>query len=549
MKSRVIMKNLYLLLSLTLLMVPQRISVHNGLRPEDHTPADHRHFDSSEKLGTVFFSTSCAHSVQDSFARGVALLHSFAYEDANQQFQKVANADPQCAMAYWGQAMSLYHQLWGRPSQSDLKRGWELLQKANALWTRTPRERDYIDALAVFYRNDDTLDYEQRAAAYPPAMENVYSRYPQDHEAAAFYALALLSWQDGTAAYLANTQKAISILTQLFAQEPNHPGAAHYLIHACDNPQFASMGLAAARRYAQIAPSSPHALHMPSHIFARLGLWQDDIQSNLAALAAAKKQSSIDSELHAMEFMEYAYLQIGEEGKAKALVDELEAIPRAEIGEDSLQSYYRRRAAFPALYVLEMRHWEDALKLQPPEGADPDIQGITYWARAIAAGHLSDVAAGRAALEQLDALMEAAAKSKEPFRVGPMHRLHNEATAWLDFAEGKNNEALSLFRPIADRQDLVGKGEIELPAREMLAEILLEANHPLEALTEYEKSLHSDPNRFNAIFGAARAAELAHASDKAASYYAQLLRTSDKGAHSDRPELVRAKLLNKNNSQ
>jgi hypothetical protein len=536
MKSRVITKKIYLLLSLALLIAPLRILAGQE---------DHRHSNSSEKLGVVSFSTSCARSVQDSFARGVALLHSFAYEEADQQFQKVAKSDPRCAMAYWGQAMSLYHQLWGRPSPSDLKRGWELLQKATAVGVRTTRERDYINALAVFYRNDDALDYEQRAAAYPPAMENVYRRYPQDHEAAAFYALSLLSWQDGTAEFLANTQKAISILTQLFAQEPNHPGAAHYLIHACDNPQFAPMGLAAARRYAQIAPSSPHALHMPSHIFSRLGLWQDDIQSNLAALAAAKKQSSIDNELHAMEFMEYAYLQIGEEGKAKALVDELETIPRAEIGGDSLQSYYRRRAAFPALYALEMHHWDDALKLQPPEGADPDIQGITYWARAIAAGHLHNAAAGRAALEQLDALIEAAAKSKEPFRAGPMHRLHNEATAWLDFAEGKNDEALSLLRPIADRQDLIGKGEIELPAREMLAEILLEANRPLEALTEYEKSLHSDPNRFNAIFGAAHAAELAHASDKAAFYYAQLLRTSDKGAYSDRPELVRAKLLNK----
>jgi hypothetical protein len=544
MKSRAITIKLYLLLSFTLLVVSQRV-----LAGGNHRQEEHRHAGASEKLGTVSFPTSCAHSVQDSFARGVALLHSFAYDEANQQFQKVAKADPQCAMAYWGQAMSLYHQLWGRPSQADLKRGWELLQWADAVGAETQRERDYIHALAGFYRNDDSLDYEQRAAAYPRAMENVYRQYSQDHEAAAFYALALLSWQDGTDTFLANTQKAISILTQLFAQEPNHPGAAHYLIHACDNPQFASRGLAAARRYAQIAPSSPHALHMPSHIFARLGLWQDDIQSNLAALAAAKKQASIDNELHAMEFMEYAYLQIGEERKAKALIDGLEAIPRAEIGEDSLQSYYRRRAAFPALYALEIRHWDDALKLQPIEGANPDIQGITYWAQAVAAGHLRNIAAARAALELLDAQIEAAAKSKEPFRAGPMHRLHNESKAWLDFAEGKYDDALSLLRPIADRQDLIGKGEIELPAREMLAEILLEAGHPQEALTEYENSLHTDPNRFNAIYGAAHAAELAHASDKAAFYYAQLLRTSVKGSNSNRPELVHARLLTQNNSQ
>jgi hypothetical protein len=522
-----------LLLAFALLFFSQFLFADDG----------HHHADSGETLGSVSFPTSCARSVENSFVRGIALLHSFAYQEANQQFQEVTKTDPQCAMAYWGQAMSLYRQLWGRPGQTDLRRGWELLQKAESVGTKTERERNYIEAIAVFYRDYDKTDYEKRAAAYQQAMENLYQRYPQDHEAAAFYGLALLSWQDSTDAFVANTQKAIAILTQLFTQDPNHPGAAHYLIHACDNPQFAEKGLAAARRYAQIAPSSPHALHMPSHIFARLGLWQDDIKSNLASMAAAKKQSAMDNSLHAMEFLEYAYLQIGEETKAKAIMDELEAIPKTAIQENFLNSYNRQRAAFPALYVLELRRWNDALKLQPPEGAAPDVQGIIYWARAIAAGHVHNAEAARAAIEQLDGQMEAAAKSKEPLRAGPMHRLHNEATAWLDFAEGKTDEAINLLRPIADRQDLIGKGEVELPAREMLAEILLEANRPLEALTEYERSLRSDPNRFNAIYGAARSAEAAHMTDKAAAYYAQLLRSSGNGMSSNRPELAHAKIL------
>ena len=527
------MKKRYALLSYVLFL-----STHLLLADDDH-----HHFDSRAKFGTVSFSTSCERSEKEAFSRGVALLHSFEYDEADQQFQEIAKADPGCAMAYWGQAMSLYHQLWGRPGQADSKRGWELLQKAKAVGAKTQRERDYIDALAVFYRDYDTADYEKRAEAYPQAMETLYRRYPHDHEAGAFYALSLLSWADSTEEFLANTQKAISILTGLFAQEPNHPGIAHYLIHACDHPQFAQRGLAAARRYAQIAPSSPHALHMPSHIFARLGLWEEDIQSNLAAIAAAKKQSPRDHDLHSMEFLEYAYLQIGEEAKAKALVDELAAIPGNEIDGDSLNSYNLLLASFHALYALEMRRWNDALSLQPPAGATPEIQGVTCWARAIAAGHLHNTVAARAAIEQYDALMDAVAKSAAPYRAGPMRHFRNEAAAWLAFAEGKNDEAVSLLQPIADRQDLIGKGEVELPAREMLAEILLDANRPQEALAEYEKSLRSDANRFNALYGAARAAESAHLPEKAAFYYAQLLKTSENGAHSDRPEIARARLL------
>src|SRR5437763_2992183 len=267
---------------------------------------EHQHFTSSEKLGTVSFPTSCSASVQKAFERGVALLHSFEYDVADHQFEEVAQQDPQCAMAYWGQSISRYHQLWSRPNAEESKRGWELVQKAQTVRAKTQRERDYIDALAAFFHHYAEANHERHALAYSRGMSKVYQRYPKDHEAAVFYALSLLgSSNDKTGEE--HAQKAISILNRLFEQEPDHPGIAHYLIHSCDNPKFASQGLAAARRYAGIAAASPHAVHMPSHIFTRLGLWQDDINSNLAALEVVNKQAAghihtMHHRMHSMDF-------------------------------------------------------------------------------------------------------------------------------------------------------------------------------------------------------------------------------------------------------
>jgi hypothetical protein len=514
-----------------------------SLLADDH---DH-HLDPNEKLGTVSFPTSCAASVQKSFERGVALLHSFEYEVAGHQFEAVAQKDPQCAMAYWGQSISLYHQLWSRPSSEDSKHGWELIRKAQTIAAKTQRERDYIDALAAFYRNYAAADHEKHSRAYAEGMQKVYQHYPQDHEAAVFYALSLLaSSNDETGEE--NAKKAISILNQLFEVEPEHPGIAHYLIHSCDNPKFASQGLAAARRYAAIAAASPHAVHMPSHIFARLGLWQDDIKSNLAALDVANKQTAMHMHtmhhrMHSMDFLEYAYLQIGDNSKAKNIMDDLAAFKRDDI-EPEMQEYFDAMAAdFPARYALERRQWKDALALQPPAGAGPSEQAITYWARALAAGHLHDAAAARTAVDQYEALIAATEKSAKPYRAKSMHTDHDEARAWLAFAEGKNDEALRLMRAVADKQDARGKAEVALPAREMVADMLLELNRPQESLAEYEKSLHTDPNRFNGLYGAAQAAEAAKQPQKAAGYYAQLLKNCDNGSHSERPELVRAKTL------
>jgi tetratricopeptide (TPR) repeat protein len=505
----------------------------------------HHHVEPLEKLGTVSFPVSCGAEFQLPFERGVALLHSFWYDEAERQFKELSEKDSDCAMAYWGEAMSFYHQLWNRPDEAHLKRGWELVRKAEATGKKTERERDYIEALTNFYRDYDKVDHDKRASAYSEGMEKVYKRYPADNEAAVFYALSLLASEPENDTQLAYPKKAVSILNEVLKKEPAHPGVAHYLIHACDNPKMAELGLPAARRYAAIAPASPHALHMPSHIFTRLGLWQEDIQSNLASKAAAEKLhgSGAQNRLHAMDFLEYAYLQTGQDERAKAIIAESDTVAAGELdqGFGSYVNYVR--AHLPAMYALETRNWKQAEALQPRAGADPEDRAITYWARAVGAGHLRDLSGAQAAVQQYDAMMAGVKNGPHAYVAKGMATNADEARAWLAFAEGKNEEALGLLRPIAERQSQVGKGEVELPAREMLADMLLEMNRLQDALGEYEKSLKSDPNRFNGLYGAAHAAELAHDSEKASAYSAQLLKNCEGGASSDRSELAHAREL------
>jgi hypothetical protein len=505
---------------------------------------DVHHHDASEKLGTVNFPTSCAPGVQPSFERGVALLYSFEYDESETQFKEVSAQDPHCAMAYWGQAMSLYHQLWNRPGKSDLKNGGELLEKARQLKPGTARERDYIEAAAVFYRDTDKLDHPHRADAYSAAMGVLYQRYPQDREAGVLYALSLLGSGPERDPAKANARKAVAILNTLFDEQPDHPGIAHYIIHACDNPGMASLGLAAARKYAAIAPSSPHAVHMPSHIFARLGLWQDDINSNVAAIAAADKMHmhTMHHRMHSMDFLNYAYLQIGDNQNAKAQIDRLAAFQRQEVEEDYRDYYDGMMADFSARYAIERRQWKEALALKPVAGAAPGIQAATYWAHAVAAGHLRDAAAAQDALQHYEERLEAFKKTSKGYLAVGLEDEHDEVKAWAAFAQGKADDAVLLMRAASDDQDRVGKGESEMPAREMLADMLLELHRGDEALKEYETSLKTDPNRFNGLYGAARAAEAAQQKEKASGYYAQLLKNCQ-GISSDRPELERAKTL------
>jgi tetratricopeptide (TPR) repeat protein len=504
------------------------------------------HHDADEELGTVSFSTSCAPAVESQFERGVALLHSFEYEAAHGQFEEVAKKDPNCAMAYWGQAMTLYHELWNRPSKADLAQGAELLAKARSLKPPTARERDYVLALSVFYSDTDKLDHNQRADAYAEAMQGVHKRNPNDHEAAIFYALSLLASGPDRDPNLTNAKAAVAILNKLYDEQSNHPGIAHYIIHSCDNPAMASLALPAARKYASIAPSSPHAVHMPSHIFARLGLWQDDINSNLAAIRVADSIAAhhhvMHHKVHSMDFLEYAYMQIGDDASAKATIEQIAAIHPEQMDPEFENYLLVRQAEGPAKYALERRQWKEALRLQPNTGAPPDVQLVTYWGRAVAAGHLHDAVAAQDALKHYDELLEATRKGPRPYIVDGLKNEHQLVQAWAAYAAGNPDDAVRLLRAVADDQDKVGKAETELPAREMLADMLLELQRPQEALTEYETSLRTDPNRFDALYGAAQAATQVRQKEKAGTYYTQLLKNCE-GIRSDRPELAQAKTL------
>jgi tetratricopeptide (TPR) repeat protein len=339
----------------------------------------------------------------------------------------------------------------------------------------------------------------------------------------------------------------VAILTKIFEVQPDHPGIAHYIIHSCDNPQMAPLALAAAREYARIAPASPHAVHMPSHIFARLGLWQDSIASNASALHAADKMQEMHfhtahHRMHAMDYMHYAYLQIGDDQNARAVSDAMAKMNRAEI-EPEYQPYYDDMvSSMAARYAIERRQWKEALALQPIANAAPQQQVVTYWAHAVAAGHLHDAAAAQDALKHYDELLESIRKTGKPYHADMLKNEHEETQAWAAYAEGKSEDAVRMIREVADTQDKVGKGETESPAREMLADMLLEMNRPKEALAEYEVALKTDPNRFNELNGAARAAEKLDQKEKASGYYAQLLKNCE-GIDSDRPELAKAKTL------
>jgi tetratricopeptide (TPR) repeat protein len=509
-------------------------------------PEPQHHHDGAD-LGTVNFPVSCAPAVQPAFNRAMALLYSFEYESSLQAFEKISASDSKCAMAHWGQAMSLYHQLWDRPSKENLRSGAEYLRKAKALKARTAREQEYIGALTTFYSDTDKLDHGKRASAYCDAMRKVYEHNPQDLEAAVLYALSLLGSTSESDPGHTNDKAAVAILTKLFDEQPTHPGIAHYIIHSCDNPAMASLGLTAARKYASIAPASAHAVHMPSHIFARLGLWQDDIQSNVAAILIADKMIGmklhvLHHRLHSMDFLEYAYLQVGDDANAKAQVTAIERILRGDVDANFEDYFEAHRASFPAVYLIERRQWEEALKLQPEKDAVPSAQSIAFWARAVAAGHLHDAAAANDALKHFDELVEATRKGAKPYTAEYLKNNREEVQAWADYASGKPEEAVKRMRSVADTQDQVGKGETELPAREMLADMLLEAGKAQEALEQYEIALKTDPNRFNGLYGAAQAAGQVQQKDKAAAYYAQLLKNC-RGSQSDRPELQQAKML------
>jgi len=507
----------------------------------------HDHEDlTSKQLGTVHFPVSCAASVQKPFERGVALLHSFWYEEAEKEFVQIAKDDASCAMAHWGVAMSLWHQLWDHPNAATLKRGLAELKEAQSLHPGTDRERDYIAALRAFYGKKG--DHDQRAQAYSQAMEGVHQRYPDDREAAAFYALSLLAAEPDGDTTFADRKKAAAVLEKLFAEEPTHPGVAHYLIHSYDKPQLAQSGLPAARSYAKIAPAAPHALHMPSHIFARLGLWQDDIDSNLASIAATRKTAAMHMggeghQFHAMDFLVYAYLQSGRESEAQRVIEEVKTLPamKSMYGEGYDPQAYAL-SKFPALYALELHHWSEAAALTPAANADSTDKAITYWARAIGAARAGNVSEARKNIAELEAIRGEMLKKKKPTYAQYVEDAQKEAAAWVAHAEGKDDEAIKALHALAEGEESTGDEPEDIPSRELLADLLLETKHPEQALMEYETDLKFNPNRFNGLYGAASAAEMAGKNEKATTYYAQLVKICA-GSNSDRPELAKAKAL------
>jgi tetratricopeptide (TPR) repeat protein len=508
------------------------------------------HHDATEKLGSVSFPISCAPDSEKPFERGVALMHSFGYEEAEAQFVEISQKDPACAMAHWGVAMSLFHQIWERPEEPSLKHGWSEMETAQKLGAKTDRERGYIAALSDFYRDYATRDHMQRAASYSDAMGKLYQKYPDDFEAGAFYGLSLLAADPPGDKSHAARKKAVAVLNPLFLRQPDHPGLAHYIIHACDTPDMAPLGLEAARRYAAIASSSAHAVHMPSHIFARLGLWQEDIDANVKSVALSHPAGEMymhGHELHAMHFLIYAYLQTGQDDAAKRVLDDAKqivaSVPKTGDDKGMMEYYGFATAHFPALYDLEMHHWSDVALLEPAAGAAPDLQSITFWARTIGAAEQGDVEEARGNAQKFDAAQEATRKTKYAYTLDGPNFPRGEVHAWLAFAEKNNEDALRQMREIADLQDKVGKQEVDIPAREMLADMLLTLHRPTEALAEYESALKTDPNRFNGLAGAARAAEMAQQTEKANTYYAQLLKNCNDGKNSERPELARAKVM------
>jgi hypothetical protein len=534
----------FLLMMAVLLAAAQTMN-HSPMRPAAAA--------SNERLGTVSFPVSCAASSQAPFNRGVALLHDFWYEEARSQFDQLANSDPGCAMAHWGVAMSVFHQIWDRPDADDIKLGWAQMQKAQSLTAGTEREDAYIAALAGFY-HPGAQEYAARIQAYSAAMAMLYARYPGDVDAGAFYALSLLAAKAPDDTSLSQERKAMVVLTPLFVKYPDNPGVVHYTIHACDNPAMAADGLAAADHYGEIAQSGPHAFHMPGHIYARLGLWPQDIASQVGSIKAsqdaeARGESGIMDEPHSYDFLLYAYLQSGQDARAKSALDQSSAPLTTITSMPGMGSGYMAgmipyyRTKLPAFYALEMRDWKSAATLEPVAGSPPEAATLVYWVRAVADGRLRQPEQARADLLRYDELMAEVRKGKHAYMAeGTATKIERgEMLAWTAFAEDKQDEALKNMRTAADLQDKVGQGEVDIPAREMLADMLLEFGHPQQSLVEYEIALKLSPNRLNGLYNAGRAAEAAGERPKAESYYAALLRSSNNGENSARPEFAHAR--------
>ena len=513
--------------------------------------AQHEH-PAPEKLGRVHFETTCRPDVTAAFDRGVALLHSFSFSDAKKAFDDVAAKDPSCAMAHWG--ASLAH--WGNPfaglrSPKALAEGHAAIERARAAGKPSPRERDYIAAASELYKNHQTVDQRTRTVAYEQAMERIYKTYPKDLEAAAFYALAANQTALPSDKTYAQQLKAAAILERLFKEQPEHPGLAHYIIHALDHPPLAPRALEAARRYSQIAPSAPHALHMPSHTFTRVGSWQESIDTNIRSAEAATRDGTHAEALHAMDYQVYAYLQSGQDRAAKRVMEDTAPKALAKLDPNVMGGAappvagFYAAAAIEARYAMERGAWAEAAALKPRPTAFPYADAITRFARAIGAARTGQPEAAKADLAEHKGLRDKLVAAKDSYWAEQLGIQQQVASAWIAFAEGKKAEAVEMLRAAADAEDATDKSAISpgpiAPARELLGEMLLALNRPADALKEFETTMKKEPNRFRATYYAAKAAALAGNAALARKYLAQLVEICKAGDTPGRPELEEAR--------
>ncbi|GAB2812411.1 tetratricopeptide repeat protein [Ferruginibacter profundus] len=514
-----------------------------------------------KQFGTVAFETSCTDSAKKDFDLAIALLHSFEYDEAEKVFAKIIDGNAGCAMAYWGVAMCNYHQVWpSPPSPADLDKGNKAIAIAQSIKQKSPRETDYINAIAVFYKDWKTIDHRTRSLQFETAMEKLYRKYPGDKEAAIFYALALDGAADPADKLYHNQKKAGAILTGLYPGEPDHPGIVHYIIHSYDYPELAALALPAAKKYASIAPASAHAQHMPSHIFTRLGLWDECIQSNLVSTASAKcyaENAGIkghwDEELHGMDYLVYAYLQKGENDLARQQYDYLKTITVVQPANFKVAYAF---AAIPSRYYVENKMWQQAANLQMLSAnfewqKFPWQKAILHFAKLLGAAHTGNINQAKGELKNLNNSYDTLTAQKDLYKANQVLIQMKTGEAWICLAERKTSEALQLMQQAAAMEDKTEKspvtpGEV-IPAKELLADMLMELHQPAEALTAYEANLKTHPNRFNGLYGAALACEKINNTEKAKYYYNQLLVLANSPA-ATRPEMERAKLFLKKHS-
>jgi len=504
----------------------------------------------TERLGSVRFENSCAAGVAGEFNRAVALLHSFEFRPAMEGFERILQSDPSCAIAYWG--IALCH--WGNPfagvkTGAPLERGLAAVQKGLATGTPTPRERGFLAAAAALFTEATTRSHPDRVEAYERAMERVQRDFPNDVEVRVFYALAVTQSALPSDRTYGNQLKAGAILEPLFKQYPDHPGLAHYIVHAYDVPALAPKALDAARRYASIAPSAPHALHMPSHTFTRVGYWKESIATNIASENVSLQQNVIGEALHAMDYQTYAYLQIAEDTQALAARDRapgvLAKLDANAIGGAAppLAGFYAA-AAIPARYALERGGWKEAAALEVRPSPFPFVDAMTHFARALGAARSGNPIAAKTDIERLVLLRDRLSAAKDVYWTEQVDIQRRIAMAWVAFAEGRRGEGIQTLHAAADAEDATDKSAITpgplAPARELLGEMLLEAARPQEARTAFEATMKKEPGRFRGLYGAARAAAAAGDRPAAAAHYKQLLELA-RGSESQRPELAEAR--------